>query len=80
MVARDNDLWKMAFQKVIQKLSLTDASKEAYSDGSLLIGREKERREIKSFLQAAITHKSAENSKSSVLVAGPPGVGKTAVC
>jgi hypothetical protein len=79
MVAKDNDLWTMAFRKVIQKLSLTDASKEAYNDGSILIGREKERREIKSFLKSAITHKSAENNKSSVLVAGPPGVGKTAV-
>jgi hypothetical protein len=70
--------WEDAFKSVIKKLSLTEASKEAYADGSVLIGREKQRRQIKSFLRAAITG-DADGNKSSLFVAGPPGGGKTAV-
>jgi len=71
--------WTEAFKSVIHKLSLTDASKEAYEDGSVLVGREQERRQIMSFLRNSIKGKSIDNTKGSVFVAGPPGVGKTAV-
>jgi len=71
--------WTEAFKNVIQKLSLTDASKEAYENGSVLVGREQERKQIMSFLRNSIRGKSNDNSKGSVFVAGPPGVGKTAV-
>ena len=67
--------WKEAFQNVIQKLSLTDASKE--SSESFMIGRDKEQKEIRSFLKEAICGGSDETG-SSMFVAGPPGVGKTA--
>ena len=66
--------WNEAFQHVIQKLSLTDASKE--SSESLMIGREKEQMAIRSFLKDAICG-GTEATGSSMFVAGPPGVGKT---
>ena len=69
--------WKDAFNSVITKLSLTDASKEAYESRSALIGREEEKDQIMSFLQAAISGDPTDN-KSSIFIAGPPGVGKTA--
>jgi hypothetical protein len=67
--------WNEAFSSVIQKLSLTDASKE--SSESVMIGREMEQENILSFLRDAIRGGSAETN-SSMFVAGPPGVGKTA--
>jgi hypothetical protein len=67
--------WNRAFRQVIHKLSLTDASKEAYNNGAALIGREKERYQIKSFLRASISGKLDNNNKASIFVAGPPGVG-----
>lgn len=66
--------WKGAYSNVIQKLSLTDASKE--SSESVMIGREKEQGIIMSFLREAI-RSGAEEASSSMFVAGPPGVGKT---
>lgn len=57
---------------VIQKLSLTDASKE--SSESTLIGREKEQRTIQGFLRLAIEGRT-DDAGSSLFVAGPPGVG-----
>jgi hypothetical protein len=71
--------WADAFTSVIHKLSLTDASKEAYDNAALLIGREQEKQEIMSFLRNSIQGKSIDNTKGSMFVAGPPGVGKTAV-
>ncbi|GKY90273.1 hypothetical protein MPSEU_000001400 [Mayamaea pseudoterrestris] len=66
-----------AFQRVIEKLSLTDASKEATDDGDGLVGREKERNAIKSFLRLAIIGR-INDKRPSIFIAGPPGVGKTA--
>ena len=66
--------WNEAFQLVIQKLSLTDASKE--SSESIMVGREREQEAIRSFLRDAICGGSDETG-SSMFVAGPPGVGKT---
>ena len=68
-----------AFTKVIHKLSLTDASKEAYESCAVLVGREKERKQIMSFLRASINGYAEDSSKASLFVAGPPGTGKTAV-
>lgn len=67
--------WKEAFNRVIKKLALTDASKEAYENRSALIGREDEKQEILSFLEAAISGDSTDN-KASIFIAGPPGTGK----
>jgi hypothetical protein len=67
--------WKEAFNRVIDKLALTDASKEAYENRSALIGREEEKQEILSFLEAAISGESTDN-KASIFIAGPPGTGK----
>lgn len=65
-----------AFQRVIEKLSLTDASKEALHQSSGIIGRETERRFIASFLRAALEGKGDEGKLNATLfVAGPPGVG-----
>jgi len=84
--SRDHELTKSdahrlspsdAFKRVIEKLSLTDASKEATASGSSLIGRDKERQQIMKFLRSAISG-NAEDKTSSLFVAGPPGVGKTA--
>jgi origin recognition complex subunit 1 len=74
---RERSVWKAAFFRVINKLSLTDASKEASQDSLALVGREKEKEQITSFLEAAIAGKG-ENIKPSIFIAGSPGVGKTA--
>jgi ATPase family associated with various cellular activities (AAA) len=63
-----------AFLKVIQKLSLTDASKE--SSESVMVGRDNEQKAILSFLKSSIRGEAEE--RGSMFVAGPPGVGKTA--
>jgi hypothetical protein len=69
-----------AFTRVIHKLSLTDASKEAYDNSSALIGRESERREISAFLRSSINGNGQGSSiRASLFIAGPPGTGKTAV-
>jgi hypothetical protein len=65
--------WQDAFKTVIQKLSLTDASKEAFLEGGRLIGRENEQKQLRSFLRGAITGKLREGSKACLFVAGPPG-------
>jgi origin recognition complex subunit 1 len=65
-----------SFKQVIEKMSLTDASKEGYQDGAALIGRDKERREITKFLRGGITGRLED--KASLFIGGPPGVGKTA--
>jgi hypothetical protein len=69
-----------AFTRVIQKLSLTDASREAHQNASVLVGREMERQQIAAFLRAAIAgNAQANGSRGSLFIAGPPGTGKTAV-
>jgi len=58
---------KEAFTRVIEKLSLSDASKEAEEEGSAaLIGRKKERGEIMQFLRSALVG-TAEDTKSSMV-------------
>ena len=81
----DRSTWKEAFQEVVRKLSLTQASEDAFGKGVTLLGRHHEQDEITSFLRQAI--KSANKSSSdgskcaSMFVAGPPGTGKTvSVC
>ena len=69
-----------AFARVIHKLSLTDASKEAHDNSSALVGRESERKEISLFLRSCINKKGQGSSnRASLFIAGPPGTGKTAV-
>jgi Cdc6-like AAA superfamily ATPase len=71
--------WKSAFTRVIKKLTLKDASTEAYDHGAGLIGRENELSSIVSFLRGAIRGDAVIGGvKSSIFIAGPPGVGKTA--
>jgi origin recognition complex subunit 1 len=69
--------WKSSFRNVIQKLSLTDASKEGFHSTRAIVGREKEMREIHSFLRNALKGSCKEGQRS-LFIAGPPGVGKTA--
>ena len=66
-----------AYERVIEKLSLTDASKEVENSGSALVGREPERALLKDFLRRAIDGSGDEGS-SLIFIGGPPGVGKTA--
>jgi hypothetical protein len=71
--------WKESFERVIKKLTLKDASTEAYDHGAGLIGREKELDKLVSFLQSAICSKAVTGDvQTSIFLAGPPGVGKTA--
>jgi hypothetical protein len=66
---------KGAFQRVIDKLSLTDASKEAMHRSAGIIGREAERSFISDFLLHAVKGSTEEGSSSTLFVAGPPGAG-----
>ncbi|KAL7543938.1 hypothetical protein ACHAXR_013332 [Thalassiosira sp. AJA248-18] len=81
--------WKESFQTAIQQLSLAEAAQDAQENGVVLACREKERDQIKSFLNTAIcglvTTNKADGQKdetmnltSSMFIAGPPGTGKTA--
>ena len=73
-----SDVWRDAFTSVIKKLTLRDASSEAYDRGAGIIGREKEMDRILSFLRSAIGGDAqTEGLPSSMFLAGPPGVGKT---
>ncbi len=65
--------WRQAFSSVAEKLSLTDASKEANYNGDALVGREKERKQILSFLRGSIAGHAGESTKPCLFVAGPPG-------
>uniref|UniRef100_A0A7S4AC08 BAH domain-containing protein n=1 Tax=Pseudo-nitzschia australis TaxID=44445 RepID=A0A7S4AC08_9STRA len=71
--------WKDSMANLICKLTLKDASKNAYESGEALVGREKELSQLLTFFRAAFLedHRS-EGYKSSMFLAGPPGVGKTA--
>ena len=66
---------------LICKLSLKDASKNAYESGKALVGREKELSQLLSFFRAAFRedHRS-EGYKSSMFLAGPPGVVSPSEC
>eukprot|EP00980_Cylindrotheca_fusiformis_P003743 scaffold831_cov109-Cylindrotheca_fusiformis.AAC.5 len=71
--------WQESMDRIIGKLSLQDASKGAYERGETLIGREKELDQLLSFFRNAIRGTGGTGgSKSSLFLAGPPGVGKTA--
>jgi origin recognition complex subunit 1 len=79
--------WKDAFCTVIDKLTLTQASMDAFGENVALIGRSREQQEITTFLRAAIkgAHKfnpdDDDSKHPSMFVAGPPGTGKTvSVC
>lgn len=72
--------WLQAFERVMQKLSLTNASHETISDSHAIIGREKERNQIKTFLLRTLSSRkdAAEAHRPILFIAGPPGTGKTA--
>ena len=68
--------WKGSMVKLINKLTLKDASKNAYNSGkSSLVGRENEISYILNFFRAAF-HKEQKNEriKATLFLAGPPGV------
>jgi Cdc6-like AAA superfamily ATPase len=67
--------WRLYQSSVFKCLSSTDASKKN-KDGSILIGREEERQQLTFFREAV--RGDAKDSKSSIFVAVPPGVGKIA--
>jgi len=73
--------WKDSMANLICKLSLKDASKNAYESGKALVGREKELSQLLSFFRAAFRedHRS-EGYKSSMFLAGPPGVVSPSEC
>jgi hypothetical protein len=66
---------EVAFQRVIDKLSLTDASKEALHESSGIVGRERERKVISSFLHDAVYGTDGDDKAFALFLAGPPGVG-----
>jgi hypothetical protein len=69
----DSDLlpWRAAFSNVIKKLTLTDASDSSKFQGAGLIGRDKEQKQIFTFLRDAVCGKS---KIPSLFVGGPPGM------
>eukprot|EP00536_Pseudo-nitzschia_multiseries_P008252 jgi/Psemu1/20052/gm1.20052_g len=67
--------WKDSMANLICKLTLKDASKDVYESGKALVGREKELSQLLTFLRAAfLEDHESEGDKSSILLAGPPGV------
>ena len=68
--------WKDSMINLIGKLTLKDASKNAYEGGeALLVGREKEISNLLTFFRAAFSKDPTNESfKSSLFLAGPPGV------
>ncbi|KAG7366433.1 cell division control protein 6 [Nitzschia inconspicua] len=71
--------WKDFMLTMQQKLSLKDASRQTKDDKNILVGREKEIKELLKFFRSAIRAESnAGDIKAAMIVAGPPGVGKTA--
>lgn len=71
--------WRKAFKDVIEKLSLTDASKETSNNLSAIIGRKKEKNDLHVFIRDAVEGCSISGKHPSLFLAGPPGTGKTAV-
>ncbi|KAG7352351.1 cell division control protein 6 [Nitzschia inconspicua] len=71
--------WKDSMLTLQQKLSLKDASRQTKDDKNILVGREKEIKELLKFFRSAIRAESnVGDIKAAMIVAGPPGVGKTA--
>jgi hypothetical protein len=71
--------WSESVKRIIAKLNLKEASKGAYDRGETLIGREKELSQLLSFFRAAIRGQPGPGGiRSSIFLAGAPGVGKTA--
>lgn len=67
--------WKNSMGNLISKLTLKDASKNAYAIGEALVGREKELSQLLSFLRGAFfDDRRSTGYKSSMFLAGPPGV------
>jgi hypothetical protein len=66
---------EVGFQRVIDKLSLTDASKEALHESSGIVGRDRERKVISSFLHDAVYGTDGDDKAFALFLAGPPGVG-----
>ena len=62
--------WKSSFRDVIQKLSLTDASKEGFKSTKAIVGREREMKTILSFLRHALKASIKEGHRS-LFIAGP---------
>ena len=65
--------WRSSFSDVIQKLSLTDASKEGFKSTKAIVGRDKEMQHILSFLRTALKGSSSEGHRS-LFIAGPVSV------
>lgn len=71
--------WKESMANVIGKLTLKNASRNAYEEGADLVGREAELEKLISFVESALRGDPGKGGvKSSMFLAGPPGVGKTA--
>ena len=62
--------WRSAFLGVIQKLSLTDASKEGFKSSKAIVGRDEEMKHILGFLRTALSGSSKEGHRS-LFIAGP---------
>lgn len=71
--------WTESVKRIIATLNLKEASKGVYNHGDIMIGREKEMSQLLSFFRAAITGQPGPGGiRSSIFLAGAPGVGKTA--
>ena len=69
--------WTESMARIIGKLTLKDASRGTYEDGTSLIGRERELHKLLTFFRAAVRGDAGTGGvKSSMFIAGPPGVGK----
>ena len=72
---KESENWKDSMANLICKLTLKDASKNAYTSGEALVGRERELSQILSFLRGAFFEdRRSAGYKSSMFLAGPPGV------
>lgn len=65
--------WRSNFHDAIQKLSLTDASKEGFKSSKAIIGRDKEMSQILSFLRTALKGNN-KDGRCSLFIAGPVSV------
>lgn len=67
--------WKNSMANLISKLTLKDASKDAYASGEALVGREREMTQLLAFFRGAFFQdRKSAGYKSSMFLAGPPGV------
>lgn len=79
IIPEKKEEWVDCMNDVIKRLNLKEASKGVYRHGTGLIGREKELSQLQSFFRAAIRGQPGTGGiRSSIFLAGPPGVGKTA--